>query len=61
MDELALHLAREARRLGLDQEAPEATLSAFASLVLEELRAHGLLPDPAPEIGCWAQPRSSGN
>ncbi|WP_235693091.1 hypothetical protein [Deinococcus aquaedulcis] len=61
MDELAFHLACEARRLGLDRETHETTLRTFATLVLEELVARGLLPDPAPEVGCWAQPRQRSN
>ncbi|ACO47086.1 hypothetical protein DEDE109153_05695 [Deinococcus deserti] len=61
MDELALELAREARRLRLDarqcQEADPEALQAFAQLVLTELAARGLVAGD-DEIGCYAAPRS---
>lgn len=63
VDELALQLAREARRLNLSAgatHAPEA-LAAFAELVLTELAARGLIADECPEIACWAALRPPGN
>ena len=63
MDEFALQLAREARRLGLTAgEAQDAeSLLTFAELVLTELAARGLVPDAAPPLGCWARPRPTEN
>ncbi|PTA67756.1 hypothetical protein [Deinococcus arcticus] len=63
MNDLARHLATEARRLGLatDEVPDPASLAAFAAVVLEELMALGLLPSPEPELGCWAQARQPTN
>ena len=61
MEQLARHLAAEARRLGLsvndlEHVQPEAP-QAFARSVLEELAALGLIQG-REEVGCWAAPRS---
>ena len=63
MDDFAVQLAREARRLGLTAgEVQDAeVLLAFAELVLTELAARGLVPDAAPQLGCWARPRLTEN
>ncbi|MHA0035216.1 hypothetical protein [Deinococcus sp. PESE-13] len=64
MDPFTLELAREARRLELtaggEDNDPERLL-AFATFVLSELAARGLIPDERPAIGCWAAPRSAEN
>lgn len=64
MDELAQHLARRAKALGLSsadvQDTDPEQLCAFAEVVLEELAARGYLAGQE-EIDCWAAPRSSGN
>lgn len=64
MDDLPAELAREARRLNLNplilDGSAEEDVRAFATRVLDELAARGLLPGvEAP--GCHARPRSSGN
>ncbi|MDP9765092.1 hypothetical protein [Deinococcus enclensis] len=64
MDDLALALAREARRLNLtaldlDTADPDA-LHALACMVLTELAVRGLLPGKE-EVGCHAAPRSSAH
>ncbi|MDL2344918.1 hypothetical protein QOL99_12260 [Deinococcus sp. MIMF12] len=63
-DSLALWLARQARRLGLDtarsQEADTEALQSFAVAVLEELAARGLV-SAEPELDCWSRPRSGAN
>lgn len=63
-DTLALWLARQARRLGLNpvtgEEVDPEALRAFALLVLNELSARGFLPE-GPEVGCWSRPRSPTN
>jgi hypothetical protein len=64
VDHFTLELAREAKRLELtaggEDNDPERLL-AFATFVLSELAARGLIPDERPAIGCWAAPRSTGN
>lgn len=63
-DDLAAHLARRARTLGLDAlnvtEADPDTLRAFARAVLAELAALGLVPGEE-DVGCWARRRAAGN
>ncbi|CAM3786545.1 hypothetical protein [Deinococcus frigens] len=63
MEQLAHHLAREARRLGLESadlgNAADA-VQAFAQAVLTEVAALGLIWG-AEEVGCWAAPRSGGH
>ncbi|MDV6376071.1 hypothetical protein [Deinococcus arenicola] len=62
MDYLALYLAEEARRLGLDsaalEDAPPDTVQTFAQTVVNKLVALGLLRG-REEVGCWAAPRSA--
>ncbi|WP_102125896.1 hypothetical protein [Deinococcus planocerae] len=63
-DDLAAHLARQARALGLDarnvEHAGPETLRDFARGVLTELAALGLVAgEQAPE--CWAAPRPTGH
>ncbi|MFD2610325.1 hypothetical protein ACFSR9_12890 [Deinococcus taklimakanensis] len=64
MDDLPEVLTREARRLNLNpltlERADPEDVLAFASRVLEELAARGLLPG-AQQIGCHARPRPAGN
>lgn len=61
---LVLHLARQARALGLDarkvEDADPETLRAFAQAVLSELAALGLVAGEE-EVGCWARPRPTGH
>lgn len=64
MNDLAVDLAREARRLGLEssdlQDASPEAVRAFAQAVLTHLAALGLLQGET-EVGCWAAPRSAGH
>ena len=64
MNDLAHHLAREARRLGLEsgelEDVPPEALITFAQGVLGELAALGLLRG-REEVGCWAAPRVPGH
>ncbi|WP_081994803.1 hypothetical protein [Deinococcus radiopugnans] len=64
MEQLAHHLAHEARRLGLEsadlQAAPPETVQAFAQVVLAQLVALGMLRGET-EVGCWATPRAGGH
>ncbi|MEF2276843.1 hypothetical protein V3W47_00940 [Deinococcus sp. YIM 134068] len=63
-DDLATHLAQQARLLGLDAlnaaEAKPDTVRAFAQAVLDELAALGLVAGEE-DVGCWAQRRVTGN
>ncbi|UBV42798.1 hypothetical protein LAJ19_00745 [Deinococcus taeanensis] len=65
MEFLTLLLVREARRLGLAGQpphlAPSEALLALGRLTLQELIAQGALPDPEPDIDCWAAPRHPGH
>ncbi|WP_226342535.1 hypothetical protein [Deinococcus sp. AJ005] len=64
MNDLAVYLAAEARRLGLESDAPEhappEAVQTFAQLVLHELAALGLIQGNE-ELGCWAAPRPGGH
>lgn len=63
MPDFAQHLAREARRLGLEtdrlEDVPPEALHTFAQVVLDELAARGLLRG-REEVECWAAPRVPG-
>ncbi|GGS01813.1 hypothetical protein [Deinococcus sedimenti] len=62
MDDLTRRLTRAARDLRLDGQVPSDAdpdaLATLARVVLEELIARGVLPDPQPQVGCWSTPRS---
>ncbi|WP_415787120.1 hypothetical protein [Deinococcus saxicola] len=64
MNDLAVCLAAEARRLGLESGAlehahPDA-VQTFAQRVLHGLAALGLIKGNV-ELGCWAAPRPGGH
>ncbi|MXV21258.1 hypothetical protein [Deinococcus xianganensis] len=62
MDDLTRQLAQTARDLNLSGQVPGSAdpeaLATLARVVLEELIARGVLPDPQPQVGCWSAPRS---
>ncbi|OLV19022.1 hypothetical protein [Deinococcus marmoris] len=64
MNDLAVYLAAEARRLGLEsgalEHAPPEAVQTFAQRVLHELAALGLIRGNE-ELGCWATPRPGGH
>ncbi|WP_027482569.1 hypothetical protein [Deinococcus pimensis] len=63
-DDLALELARVARRLGLSagtlDDADDASVRELCGALLRELGARGLLPLEA-DVGCHAARREGGN